>query len=166
MSTTAYIAVGSNLGDRRRTIEQAIEKLGASLGVRVLRRSALLENPAVGGPADSPAFLNGVVEIETTLDAHALLRRLLEIEQELGRDRRQRWEPRPIDLDLILFGDQEVQDDRLKVPHPRMHERRFVLAPLAEIAPEAVHPVLKKTARALLDGLSEGCKGSGKPGAT
>jgi 2-amino-4-hydroxy-6-hydroxymethyldihydropteridine diphosphokinase len=147
---TAYIALGANLGDRARNIAAAVAKLRDTPGVTVMRQSSLIENPAVGGPADSPAFLNGIVEIETTLAPHALLARLLEIERSLGRKRRTKWEPRPIDLDLILYGNAVVDAPELKVPHPLMQERRFVLEPLAELAPDLVHPVLRKTVKSLL----------------
>src|SRR5688572_15221794 len=135
MSVVAYIAVGANLGDRRRNIEEAVRTLRLMRGVKVTRVSSLIENPAVGGPADSPDFLNGVVEVETTLGAHDLLDVLLDIERSMGRQRQQRWEPRVIDLDLILYGDRITETLSLVIPHPRMHERRFVLEPLAEIAP-------------------------------
>lgn len=147
---TAYVALGANLGDRAAAIRSAVTRLDATPGIRVTKRSLLLENPAVGGPEDAPPFLNAVVEIETTLAPHDLLARLLEIEKSLGRDRREKWEPRIIDLDLILYGNEVIDSPVLRVPHPLMHERRFVLEPLAEIAPDVVHPVLRKTALALL----------------
>src|SRR3954452_1611863 len=104
LTQTAYIALGANLGDREANIAAAIEALGRMPGTRVVRISKLIENPAVGGPADSPAFLNGVAKVETSLSPHELLVRLLEIERSLGRERRTKWEPRTIDLDLILNG--------------------------------------------------------------
>jgi 2-amino-4-hydroxy-6-hydroxymethyldihydropteridine diphosphokinase len=148
---TAYVALGANLGDRAANIRRAIAELDVADDVRVAKRSSLLENPAVGGPADAPAFLNAVVEVETALPPHDLLSRLLEIERTLGRDRRHKWEPRVIDLDLVLYGDRVIDTPALRVPHPLMHERRFVLAPLAEIAPDVVHPVLMTSARVLLE---------------
>jgi 2-amino-4-hydroxy-6-hydroxymethyldihydropteridine diphosphokinase len=149
----AFVAVGSNLGDREATIRAALDQLGSTPGVEVRRVSTLLENPAVGGPPDAPAFLNGAAELSTTLGAHALLKRLLEIERSLGRERRERWAPRPIDLDLLLYGDRVLSSDDLVVPHPLMHERRFVLQPLAEIAPDVVHPTLQMSIHGLLDDL-------------
>jgi 2-amino-4-hydroxy-6-hydroxymethyldihydropteridine diphosphokinase len=150
---TVYIALGANIGDRERNIRSALAKLNKTDGVSVARVSSLLENPAVGGPPDAPPFLNAAAELKTTLGSHALLHRLLEIEKELGRARRERWEPRPIDLDMLLYGDHILSSQELVVPHPLMHERRFVLQPLAEIAPEAVHPVLQMTIAGLLENL-------------
>jgi 2-amino-4-hydroxy-6-hydroxymethyldihydropteridine diphosphokinase len=144
MPTTAYIALGANLGDRRANIERAIELLRAAPGVRVVKVSSFLENPAVGGPAESPPFLNAVAEIETSLPPHELLERLLAIEHQLGRQRRQKWDPRIIDLDVLLYGMEIVDEPDLRIPHPLMHERAFVLVPLKEIAPDAIHPVFRK----------------------
>lgn len=138
----AFIAVGANLGDREGTIRAALSALDVTPGIRVVRVSPLLENPAVGGPEGAPPFLNGAAELATTLSPHDLLARLLEIERTLGRQRRQKWAPRTIDLDLLLYGEQVVNTPDLKVPHPLMHERDFVLTPLAAIAPDVVHPVL------------------------
>jgi 2-amino-4-hydroxy-6-hydroxymethyldihydropteridine diphosphokinase len=147
---TAFVGLGSNLGDRAANLNAAIEHLGQCDHTRVIASSTFLENPAVGGPAGSPPFLNAALKIETTLGSHALLRRLLEIEREMGRDRRAKWEPRTIDLDLLLYGDQIISSQELIVPHPLMHERRFVLQPLAEIAPDTVHPMLQMTIAGLL----------------
>jgi 2-amino-4-hydroxy-6-hydroxymethyldihydropteridine diphosphokinase len=150
----AYVALGANLGDRAGNIRSAIDAIDAIPGVRVTRVSTLIENPAVGGPENSPSFLNGVAEVEATLAPEVLLDRLLEIERSLGRERRARWAPRSIDLDVILYGDRVIDAPNLKVPHPLMHERRFVLEPLAEIAPDVMHPVLDQSMRSLLDRLT------------
>jgi 2-amino-4-hydroxy-6-hydroxymethyldihydropteridine diphosphokinase len=149
-SVTAYVALGANLGDRRRSIGNAIQRLDETVGIVVKKQSSLMESPAVGGPSDSPPFLNSVIEIETTVAPQELLRLFLKIEQSLGRRRREKWEPRPIDLDLILYGDQIIDTPDLNVPHPLMHTRPFVLQPLAEIAPDSFHPVLRQTASQLL----------------
>jgi 2-amino-4-hydroxy-6-hydroxymethyldihydropteridine diphosphokinase len=151
----AFVALGANVGDREKSIRAALHALSQTDGVQVLRVSSLLDNPAVGGPDGSPPFLNAVAALDTTLGAHALLHRLLDIERALGRLRRERWAPRTIDLDLILYGDKVISSDELVVPHPLMHERRFVLQPLAEIAPDAVHPTLQMSARGLLDALKD-----------
>ncbi len=153
-AVTTFVALGANLGNRRENIESALALLRDTAGVAVVAVSTLLENPAVGMPEGSPAFLNAVAKIETTLAAHALLKRLHEIEQELGRVREEKWVSRNIDLDLLLYGNKVLSSDNLVIPHPLMHERRFVLEPLAELAPEAVHPTLQMTIRGLLDDLN------------
>jgi len=150
----AFVALGSNLGDREENIRLAVDALRDSDGITVRRQSSLLENPAVGGPPDSPPFLNAVAEVRTTLPAHELLDRLLDIERQLGRVRNQKWEPRLIDLDLVLYSDQIIDRPQLTVPHPLLHERDFVLRPLAEIAPQVVHPRLQMTAREMLHRLA------------
>jgi 2-amino-4-hydroxy-6-hydroxymethyldihydropteridine diphosphokinase len=155
MSAVAYIALGANVGDRGENIRLALEKLKETPGVEITRVSALLENPAIGGPVDSPPFINAAAEVSTSLPADMLLARLLEIEQEMGRVRREKWGPRPIDLDLLLYGDQVLDMPGLTVPHPLMHKRRFVLSPLVEIAPDAVHPVFQWTIEELLEDLDD-----------
>jgi 2-amino-4-hydroxy-6-hydroxymethyldihydropteridine diphosphokinase len=149
-TTRAFIALGANLGDREANVRGALRELAADLQTRMLQVSPLLESPAVGGPPDSPAFLNAVAEIETSRAPEALLDRLLYIERQLGRVRKQKWEPRLIDLDILLYGDEIIHTPRLTVPHPLMHQRRFVLEPLAQIAPDIAHPVFHKTAAELL----------------
>jgi 2-amino-4-hydroxy-6-hydroxymethyldihydropteridine diphosphokinase len=148
--TVAYIALGSNLGNREQTLRTALARLESIDQIRVTKISKFLENPAIGGPVDSPPFLNAAAEIETELDAHSLLDELLKVEQSLGRHRREKWGPRTIDLDLLLYGDQIIHTEGLIVPHSLMHQRKFVLQPLAEIAPAAIHPGTKKTIAELL----------------
>lgn len=144
MTTRAYIALGANLGDRAGNLARALERLRATPGVRIVRASRLWETAPVGPP--QPAYLNAAVALDTTLDALALLARLHEIERELGRVRgAERDLPRTLDLDLLLFGGLVVDAPELVVPHPRMHERAFVLEPLAEIAGDEVHPALGDT---------------------
>lgn len=146
--TRVYIALGSNLGDRRANIARALVMLHQD--AQTVRVSDLVETAAVGGPADSPPYLNGAAEFFTTLTPQALMDHLLEIEASIGRVRNARWEPRLIDLDILLYGDAVIDTPTLKVPHPLMHTRRFVLEPLAQLAPKAVHPVLHKTIAQLL----------------
>jgi len=152
-ATTAYIALGSNLGDREENLRTAIDHISKLDSVEVTRVSSFLENAAIGSGDDAPPFLNAALEASTTVAAHPLLHQLLDIEKKMGRVRRTRWEPRVIDLDLVLYGNHIISSQELIVPHPLMHERRFVLAPLAEIAPEAVHPMLQMTMRGLLEDL-------------
>jgi 2-amino-4-hydroxy-6-hydroxymethyldihydropteridine diphosphokinase len=140
--TRAFVALGSNLGDREATILRALAALQSEDGVRVVRVSTLRETDPVGYE-DQPRFLNGVVELDTELPARVLLGRLLAVERDLGRTRgpdQPPLGPRTLDLDLLLYGDASTNEAGLQIPHPRMHERRFVLEPLAELAPEAVIP--------------------------
>lgn len=152
----ACIGFGSNLGDRSATIRAAADELRAAPGVQSVRRSSMHETDPVGGPPGQPAYLNAAAVVETTLSPRELLDRLLEIERQLGRQRRERWGPRTIDLDLLLYDDRVIDEPGLTVPHPRMHERRFVLEPLVEIAPDMIHPVLRATVRELFDRLAAG----------
>jgi 2-amino-4-hydroxy-6-hydroxymethyldihydropteridine diphosphokinase len=142
MSVTAYVGLGSNLGDRRDYLERALAALAQRPGIVVVGVSTFRETEPVGGPTGQPHFLNGVVELQAELTASSLLDVLLRIEQDLGRVRSERFGPRTIDLDLLLYGDYMQASPRLTVPHPRLHERAFVLEPLAEIAPKVVHPVM------------------------
>jgi len=143
------------VGNRRKYIEAAIARLKSETGVVVVRVSSFIETKPVGGPPQGD-FLNGVVEIETTLAPRELLNRLQEIENALGRVRGERWGPRTMDLDILLYGGEIVREPDLVIPHPLMHERRFVLGPLAEIAPGVRHPVLRKTMKDLLERLKPG----------
>jgi 2-amino-4-hydroxy-6-hydroxymethyldihydropteridine diphosphokinase len=152
MPTTAYIGLGSNIGDKRETCRKALDLLGRA--GRVARVSSFYCTEPVGYP-DQEKFLNAVAELETDLSPLALLAACHVIEDELGRRRLFRWGPRTIDLDILLFGDQVVVTAELTIPHPLLSTRRFVLVPLGEIAPQAVHPVLKKTIARLLDELSD-----------
>jgi 2-amino-4-hydroxy-6-hydroxymethyldihydropteridine diphosphokinase len=133
--TRAFVGLGSNLGDREDYLRRALDRLGAA------RVSSIRETEPVG-VTDQPNFLNAVAEVETDLTARELLQLLLEIERELGRDRSrgQRWGPRTIDLDLLLYGDDVIAEPGLTVPHPRLAERSFVLEPLHELDPELVLP--------------------------
>jgi 2-amino-4-hydroxy-6-hydroxymethyldihydropteridine diphosphokinase len=139
--TTAYIGLGTNLGDRTALLHSAIEALDWG-DVRVVKGSRVYETEPVGGPAGQPLFLNQVVEVETSLGPDALWDRCSGVEAALGRSRARElhWGPRAIDLDILLFGDLVNDDPMLQIPHPRLHERAFVLVPLAEIAPEVKVP--------------------------
>lgn len=136
-----YVGLGSNLGDREATIRRAVDLIRATPGVQVVGVSSLRETPP-WGPIEQPDYLNGALALETDLGPRALLDVLLDAERRLGRVRgdEQRWGPRTIDLDLLLFDDLTLDEPRLTVPHPRLHERRFVLEPLAELAPDALVP--------------------------
>jgi 2-amino-4-hydroxy-6-hydroxymethyldihydropteridine diphosphokinase len=135
----AYVGLGANLGDREGTIRRAVTLLGEADGVDAVAVSTLRETEP-WGPVAQPSFLNGVVALETELGPRPLLDLLLGIERRLGRVRSERWGPRTIDLDLLLYGDTVVDEAGLTLPHPRLHERRFALEPLAELAPDAVVP--------------------------
>ena len=154
----AWVAIGGNQGQVRATLEAAIEAIDALPGTRVLQRSSLYRTPA-WGRTDQPDFINGVLAVETTLAAPDLLANLLGIERRFGRLRDEdagRWGPRTLDLDLLLHDDQVLELPGLSLPHPRLHERAFVLVPLAEIAPGLVVP-----GRGRVDGLLAKVEASG-----
>lgn len=132
--TTAFVGLGANLGDREKAIRRAAELIGA-------RRVSSIRETEPWGLVDQPLFLNAVAEVETGLSACELLERLLEVERALGRVRGgERWGPRVIDLDLLLYGGEEIDEPGLEVPHPELHRRLFVLEPLAELDPELIVP--------------------------
>jgi 2-amino-4-hydroxy-6-hydroxymethyldihydropteridine diphosphokinase len=131
---TAYLGLGSNLGDRRQHLAEAVRRLHGGPALQVVKISSVYESSPVGVAAQ-PDFLNLVVQVATTHAPQELLAECLRLETDLGRERRERWGPRTIDIDLLLYGDVLIHDESLTVPHPRMRERSFVLAPLAEIAP-------------------------------
>jgi 2-amino-4-hydroxy-6-hydroxymethyldihydropteridine diphosphokinase len=132
--TRAYIGVGANLGDREATIRAALAALPGVVGVSQLRET----DPV--GVVDQPPFLNGATVLETDFSPRELLDALLAVERELGRERRERWGPRTIDLDLLLYGDEMIDEPGLTIPHPRLHERRFALEPLLDLDPELAIP--------------------------
>jgi 2-amino-4-hydroxy-6-hydroxymethyldihydropteridine diphosphokinase len=154
----AYVGLGANLGDREETISRALDVLRGAEGVDVVAVSTLRETEP-WGPVEQPPFLNGAAELETTLSPRELLELLLEVERQLGRLRGgERFGPRTIDLDLLLYDDLELEEPGLTLPHARLHERRFALEPLAELAPDVRVPGWG-TAVELLAGL-EGAGGS------
>lgn len=129
--TSAYLALGSNLGDRLELLREAVRRLGGTDAIEVVRSSRVYETEPVGPP--QPAYLNAVVEIRTTLGPRELLEACRAVEDDLGRVRTERWGPRTIDVDILTFDELTVDDPDLQIPHPRMHERGFVLVPLGEL---------------------------------
>lgn len=153
-SLTAYLGFGSNLGDRLGFMQSARQRLDDLPGIEVVASSDHYRSAAVGGPADQPDYLNAVVAIRTNLQPKSLLDNCLDIEQRLGRIRLERWGTRTIDIDLLLFGSLQCDCAGLTLPHPRLHERPFVLYPLNELAPNLELPGHGVT----IAGLVQGCK--------
>jgi 2-amino-4-hydroxy-6-hydroxymethyldihydropteridine diphosphokinase len=151
----AYIGFGSNLGNRLNNCKKAIAALGALPFCSSVKTSSFYETSPVG-LVEQPAFINGVILLQTAEDAQWLLRQMLAIENTFGRVRTLRWGPRSIDLDLLFFDDQIINTPGLSVPHPFLHERRFVLEPLNEVAPSFRHPTLGKSVADLLRDLQDG----------
>ncbi|HYB92188.1 MAG TPA: 2-amino-4-hydroxy-6-hydroxymethyldihydropteridine diphosphokinase [Candidatus Binataceae bacterium] len=158
MPHRAFIGIGSNLGDRAANYREAIQRIALIPDTRVVRQSSIYETEPVGNIKG--AFLNGVVEVETELTAEVLMRRLLAIERGMGRKRvrgrkpaRGKYRPRIIDLDLLFFDKETIDTRTLTVPHPRLHERLFVLAPMSELAPALIHPKLNQSISEMLAAL-------------
>lgn len=152
MPTTAYIGLGSNMGDKKGACLKALDLLGRA--GRVKKVSSFYCTEPVGYQ-EQEDFVNAVAELETDISPEALLAECHSIEDALGRSRELRWGPRTIDLDILLYGNRVLSEPTLTIPHPRLAIRRFVLVPLCEIAPQAVHPILKKTATHLLHELKD-----------
>ena len=149
-AVTVFLGLGSNVGDREEYIEQALFLLEKNPNIDVIKHSSNFETEPEGG-GGQPLFLNAVIQAKTKLTPHKLLDVCNEIEATLGREREIEWGPRTIDIDILLYGDEIISDERLQIPHPLMHERLFVLKPMSEIAPKAIHPVLEKTFSVLCD---------------
>ncbi|MCZ4244310.1 2-amino-4-hydroxy-6-hydroxymethyldihydropteridine diphosphokinase [Pedobacter punctiformis] len=151
-STIAYLLLGGNLGNREDNLQRTIELLAKEIG-EVVAKSSIYET-AAWGKTDQPSFLNQAVGLKTNLSAIEVLEKALEIEKNLGRVRKEKWGERLIDIDLILFGDEIINiENKLHVPHPQMQFRKFVMEPLAEIAPQVVHPLLKQTILEILENI-------------
>lgn len=156
MESQVFIALGSNMGDRELNLLRAVAEIGRIAGVRITALSGFYDTDPVG-PVRQENFLNAVAKLETSLSPRSLLDELQRIETGVFRRTREVvWGPRPMDLDILFFGGRVVEEEGLVIPHPRLHERRFVLQPLAEIAPDFVHPVIRKRVDVLLDALPAG----------
>jgi 2-amino-4-hydroxy-6-hydroxymethyldihydropteridine diphosphokinase len=142
---TAYLGLGSNLGNRLAFIRGGRDILANGPDIELAQASGVYETEAVGGPPDNPLFLNTVLKIQTSLEPGQLLEVCLAAEDEFGRSRQVRWAPRTLDVDILFYADQVLCEENLTIPHPRLHERAFVLAPLMEIAPDLKHPLLDQT---------------------
>lgn len=145
----AYLGLGTNMGNRLNNLADAKDRLRSLPGVRLGKTSAVYETEPVG-MSGANNFLNAVCSVMTSLPPHQLLYSLKGLESEMGRKEKGKMEPRIIDMDLLMYGSRRIQEDGLTVPHPRMHQRRFVLIPLCQIAPEVFHPVLAKNVRDIL----------------
>jgi deoxyguanosine kinase len=152
-SKIAYVGLGSNLGDRRKNIDDALKMLTRTDGIELLRTSDIVETTPLAG-ADQPNYLNTVAELKTTLPAQEFRKKILAVETALGRTHNVKWSPRIIDLDLLLFGDEVINHTNLIVPHPQMHLRAFVLGGLCRLNPKLLHPVMMVTVSALADRLN------------
>lgn len=152
-----FIGLGSNMGDRKAYLADALRLLNTSSDIKVEKTSSLYLTEPIGRFGQD-WFINSVVEVSTRLTPKELLHRCQAIEDQMGRIRTMPWGPRIIDLDILLYGEEIIEDDELIIPHPHMHTRRFVLVPLVEIAPDARHPKMNKTASELLRQLKDNAK--------
>lgn len=150
VTVTACVSFGSNIGNRYATLAGAYTAFCAHPQIEPLAPSRLFETAPVGGPGGQGRFLNTVLKISTSLSPHDLLARCMAVEQDFQRERKIRWDARTLDLDILLYGDQIIATADLEVPHPRMHQRRFVLVPLADVAADMTHPILHESIADLL----------------
>lgn len=156
MNSIAYLALGSNMGDRELNLLRAVAEIGKIPDVRITGLSGFYDTDPVG-PVPQDPFINAVLRCEVSMDPHKLLDALQHIENEVFRRKRDIPQgPRAMDLDILLFDELVISDDRLTIPHPRLHQRRFVLVPLCEIAPDLVHPLIRGSVREILESLPEG----------
>ncbi len=151
---TAYIGIGSNLGDKLNNCLKAIKLIDRIPGCRVKAKADFFHTEPVG-VEDQDWYVNSVISLLTEISAHQLLKCLLDIEECLGRERKRKWDPRTIDLDILFFAQDVINEENLTVPHPFLQERRFVLVPMVQLAPDLIHPVLGKSMAELLDALPE-----------
>ena len=151
---TAYIGIDSNLGDKLNNCLKSIDLIERIPGYRVEAQSDFFRTEPVG-VEDQNWYVNCVISLQTDISVQQLMKSLLSIEASLGRERKRKWDPRTIDLDIILFGQDLINEKNLTVPHPLMHKRRFVLVPMVQLAPDLIHPVLEKSMTELLNALPE-----------
>lgn len=149
-----YLGLGSNLGNRLAFLRGARDALVSRSEIDLVQASSVFETEAVGGPPENPLFLNCALHVLTALPPHELLEACLAVEEEFGRSRPVRWAPRTIDIDILFYANQIISEEDLTIPHPRLHERAFVLAPLLEIAPDFRHPLLDLSIAELAAGSS------------
>ena len=152
----AVLLSGSNMGDLSRNMESALIMISQNAGV--IKNTSFIYETEAWGKIDQPSYYNQVIELNTTLDANTLMQKLLQIEKMMGRERTEKWAPRLIDLDILYFNNEVINEPDLKIPHPHLHERRFTLVPLSEILPDMLHPVLKRSNKDLLESLTDTLK--------
>jgi 2-amino-4-hydroxy-6-hydroxymethyldihydropteridine diphosphokinase len=146
-----FLLLGSNLGNRELQLKQAINSIEKQIGA-IIKSSSIYET-AAWGKTDTPSYLNQVTLLQTALPANAILEKILNIERDLGRVREEKWGSRIIDIDILFYGDMIINEQNLQIPHPELHNRRFTMEPLAEIAPDWIHPVLNKSILAIKNDL-------------